>query len=275
MVYGKHYSVNAAKMLTAWLLLLLLGLVVGFFAGLFGIGGGAIMVPALTAYFIWQDYEPDKVVHMALATSLSVIMFNALISIRTHHRHQAVLWPLVMHLAPAVIVGSMVASWWALQIEGRTVAMIFMVLMSLIAIQLATDFKPQHSDNKPLKRALLWPAGVIIGWFSALIAIGGGSLTVPFLSWHRVDIKQAIGTAAAVGFFIAVAGSLTYIVTAAFEVSGSGYIYWPATTMIVMGSVFSTQLGANLTHRLPTKQLQRGFAVLIILLAVRMYLTLS
>lgn len=262
-------------MLTAWLLLLLLGLVVGFFAGLLGIGGGAIMVPALTAYFLWQDYDADKVVHMALATSLSVIMFNALISIRSHHRHQAVLWPLVVHLAPAVIVGSLFASWWALQIEGRTVAIIFMVLMSLIAIQLAFDFKPKNTGTKPLKRALLWPAGIIIGWFSALIAIGGGSLTVPFLSWHRVDIKQAIGTAAAVGFFIAVAGSLTYVVTAALAPNGAGYIYWPATAMIVMGSVFSTPLGAELTHRLPTRHLRQAFAVLIILLAVRMYLTLS
>ena len=253
------------------LLLLLLGLVMGFFAGLFGIGGGAIMVPVLSAYFLWQGFGESQVVHMALATSLSVILFNSVISVKTHLKHQAVLGHLLWHLAPAVILGSALASWLALQLSGQTVALIFMVLMLLIAAQMVFDFKPKKQPSKPLAAVLLWPAGAVIGLLSALIAIGGGSLTVPFLHWHRVPIQKAIGTAAALGFFIALSGTLTYLILTWGD-KGGGYIYWPATLLIVIGAVSSTRWGANLTHRLPTQQLRIGFAVLIVLLAIRMFL---
>lgn len=252
-------------------LLLLLGLVMGFFAGLFGIGGGAIMVPALTAYFLWQGFPESQVVHMALATSLSVILFNSLINIKTHLKHQAVLGRYLKHLAPAVILGSTLASWLALQLTGETVALVFLVLMLIIAAQMVLEFKPKKDQPKPLTARILWPAGLLIGLLSALIAIGGGSLTVPFLHWHRVSMQKAIGTAAALGFFIALSGTLTYLFLT-FNNSEGGYIYWPATGLIVLGAFFSTRLGATLTHRLPTEQLRIGFALLIILLAIRMYL---
>lgn len=260
-------------MLSGLLLLVFLGLVVGFFAGLFGIGGGAIMVPALSAFFMWQGYPEDRVVHMALATSLSVILFNSIISIVTHLKHHAVLGKLLIHLAPAVIVGSAVASWLALQLNGRTLALIFLVLMLLIALQMVLNYKPHKTALKPLTATLLWPSGLIIGLLSALIAIGGGSLTVPFLNWHDVPIQKAIGTAAALGFFIALSGTLSYVLLP--SVQGEDfYVYWPATLILVGAAFFSTRAGANLTHRLPTQQLRIGFAVLICLLAFQMFLSL-
>ena len=255
------------------LLLLLLGLVMGFFAGLFGIGGGAIMVPALSAFFLWQGFGESQVVHMALATSLSVILFNSVISVKTHLKHQAVLAHLLWHLAPAVILGSALASWLALQLSGQSVALLFVVLMLLIATQMIVDFKPKKQQSNPLTAVVLWPAGLVIGLLSALIAIGGGSLTVPFLHWHRVPIQKAIGTAAALGFFIALSGTLAYLFLTWGDQDGS-YIYWPATILIVVGAFFSTRLGANLAHRLPTRQLRMGFAALIVILALRMYFSL-
>lgn len=258
-------------MLTAFLLLLVLGLVVGFFAGLFGIGGGAIMVPALTAFFLWQGFPEARVVHMALATSLSVILFNSLISIATHRKHQAVLVSLLWHLAPAVVIGSALASWLALQISGQAVALIFLILMLLIALQMVVDFKPRRAQPSSLSATLLWPVGLIIGLLSALIAIGGGSLTVPFLTWHRISIQKAIGTAAALGFFIALSGTLTYLWLSH---QSESFVYWPATVVIVMAGFFSTQFGANMTHRLPAAKLRIAFALLISLLALRMYVTL-
>ncbi len=254
-------------------LLLLLGLVMGFFAGLFGIGGGAIMVPALTAYFLSQGVAESQVVHMALATSLSVILFNSLISVKTHLQHQAVEKQLLLHLVPAVIFGSAVASWLAIQLSGRAVALIFLVLMCLIAAQMVFDFKPKKHRPQSLKAVLLWPAGMLIGLLSALIAIGGGSLTVPFLHWHRIALQKAIGTAAALGFFIALSGTLTYVILTRDD-PGGGYVDWPATALIVAGAFFSTRFGARMTHRLPTERLRLGFALLIVLLAIRMYLTL-
>lgn len=253
-------------------LLLLLGLVMGFFAGLFGIGGGAIMVPALSAYYLWQGVAESQVIHMALATSLSVILFNSLINIKTHLAHRAVLGHLLIHLVPAVILGSAVASWWALQLSGRTVALVFLVLMLFIAAQMLFDFKPKRNRPQRLKAVVLWPAGLIIGLLSALIAIGGGSLTVPFLHWHRISIQKAIGTAAALGFFIALSGTLTYVFLTHGRTNGS-YVDWSATVLIVAGAFFSTRFGAHMTHRLPTQQLRVGFALLIVLLALRMYLT--
>lgn len=258
-------------MLTAFLLLLVLGLVVGFFAGLFGIGGGAIMVPALTAFFLWKGFPEARVVHMALATSLSVILFNSLISIATHRKHQAVLVSLLWHLAPAVVIGSALASWLALQISGQAVALIFLILMLLIALQMVVDFKPRRAQPSSLSATLLWPVGLIIGLLSALIAIGGGSLTVPFLTWHRISIQKAIGTAAALGFFIALSGTLTYLWLSR---QSESFVYWPATVVIVMAGFFSTQFGANMTHRLPAAKLRIAFALLISLLALRMYVTL-
>ncbi|MCX7553245.1 sulfite exporter TauE/SafE family protein [Marinicella sp. S1101] len=258
-------------------LLVILGLVVGFFAGLLGIGGGAIMVPALTSYFLWQQYDPAVVVHMALATSMSCIIFTSILSIHTHQKHQAIIWNITAQVSPMVLLGSALASYFVIQINSRAIAIIFMCLMLLIAAQMLLDFKPQAKQPKALSRFKLMPAGFIIGWLSAMIAIGGGSLTVPFLNWYRIDIKKAIATAASVGLPIALASSMVFVMqginNSQLPNGGMGYIYWPATLAISAGSLLTTPVGANLTHQLPVMLLKRVFALLIVLLAVRMYLT--
>ena len=258
-------------------MLVLLGLVVGFFAGLLGIGGGAIMVPALTAYFLWQGVNDSMVVHLALATSMSCIIFNALLSIRAHQKHSAIIWPIVITISPAVLLGSALATFFVIKMSSKTIALIFMVLMLLIAAQMIFDFKPKSTASKTLGAAKLLPAGFIIGLVSAVLAIGGGSLTVPYLAWHQVNFKKAIASAAAIGLPIALAGCLVFIAkgfnNTKIPENTLGYIYWPATLFITLGSVFSTAVGANLTHKLPIKPLKIIFAILIITLALKMYLT--
>jgi uncharacterized membrane protein YfcA len=264
-------------LLTSFLLLVLLGLVVGFFAGLLGIGGGAIMVPALTAYFLWQGVNDSMVVHLALATSMSCIIFNALLSIRAHQKHSAIIWPIVITISPAVLLGSALATFFVIKMSSKTIALIFMVLMLLIAAQMIFDFKPKSTASKTLGAAKLLPAGFIIGLVSAVLAIGGGSLTVPYLAWHQVNFKKAIASAAAIGLPIALAGCLVFMIQGFNNTNlpdhTLGYIYWPATLFMTLGSFFSTAIGANLTHKLPIKPLKIIFAVLIIILALRMYLT--
>lgn len=254
-----------------------LGLVVGFLAGLLGIGGGAIMVPALTAYFLWQGTHPDTVVHLALATSMSCIIFTAILSIRTHQKHQAIIWPITAIICPAVLLGSALASLWVIQISSKTIALIFMLLMFMIALQMFLSMKPSSYSADKIKTTELIPVGFIIGFISAIIAIGGGSLTVPYLSWHQVNIKKAIATAASLGLPIALAGCFVYITqnTSQIDLPNQtiGYIYWPATLCITTGSLLTTAIGANLTHRLPTQILKKLFAVLIMLLAIRMFLS--
>jgi len=261
-----------------YLILIILGLVVGFFAGLLGIGGGAIMVPALTAYFLWQNIDANVAVHMALATSMSCIIFTALLSIHTHQKHQAIIWSITAKMTPAVLLGSALATYWVIQINSKTIAMIFMLLMFLVAIQMAFNFKPKPVAPKRIKTIELIPAGFIIGCISAMIAIGGGSLTVPYLNWHQVNIKKAIATAASIGLPIAVAGSVMFMAQEKKQLIQSahtiGYIYWPATLSIILGSLFTTKLGANLTHRLPIRLLKKIFAILVALLAIRMYSTI-
>ncbi len=262
---------------TSIIILILLGMVVGFFAGLFGIGGGAIMVPALTAYFLWLGMSPEVVVHLALATSMSCIVINAIISIRTHQQHQAILWPITYQISPAVLLGSGLATYYVIQIPSKSIALIFMILMVAVAVQMIFGFKPKTHASDKIKTVELLPVGFVIGFLSALIAIGGGSLTVPYLSWHRINIKKAIATAASIGLPLAMAGCFVFIIKGIGQVhlpdQVLGYVYWPATLAITAGSLITTSYGAHLTHRLPIPLLKRLFAGLIVVLALRMYFT--
>ena len=170
--------------------LALLGMVVGFFAGLFGIGGGAILVPALSAYFLMQEVSPAVAAHMALATSMSCIIFNALLSIRTHQQHQAILWPVVRLMTPTVLLGSVLATFGVLHLAAASVALLFFVLMMLVGLRMLIG--SQHADSPAATAVPTLSgniAGLIIGAVSALIAIGGGSLSVPYMSWYGIRIQ--------------------------------------------------------------------------------------
>lgn len=264
-------------MLTAWLLLALLGLVVGFFAGLLGIGGGAIMVPALTSYFLWQGVDPTVVVHLALATSMSCIVINALISIRTHQQHHAILWPITCKMSPAVLLGSVLATVFVIHIAAQTIALIFVLLMTAVAWQMVMAKPANGQAQLGLNRML--SGGLVIGFLSAMIAIGGGSLTVPFLTHHRINIQQAIATAASIGLPLSLAACVVYLwqqpETTNLIDHTVGYIHWPATLALTAGSFITTPIGAHLTHRLPVVTLKRVFALVIIILAIKMYLSVQ
>jgi uncharacterized membrane protein YfcA len=259
--------------------LALLGMVVGFFAGLFGIGGGAILVPALSAYFLMQEVSPAVAAHMALATSMSCIIFNALLSIRTHQQHQAILWPVVRLMTPTVLLGSVLATFGVLHLAAASVALLFFVLMMLVGLRMLIG--SQHADSPAATAVPTLSgniAGLIIGAVSALIAIGGGSLSVPYMSWYGIRIQQAIGTAAALGLPIALASTAVFswqvsdtFTTTNMPEQRLGLIYWPATLMLTAGSVITTPLGARLTHRLPVGVLKKAFAVVLMLLAWNMY----
>ena len=259
------------------LLLGALGLVVGFFAGLLGIGGGGIMVPALTAFFIHQGHDPNQVVHMALATSLSSIIFNASISTYSHQKHDAIIWPIVYRMAPFVATGSLLATLLAIKLTSKTLAVVFVVFMVVIAAQLMLNIKPK-GKKQHISQLKLGLGGSLIGFFSALLAIGGGSFTVPFLNWHQINIKKCIATAAALGLPISLTGTLILAINQPNTVQSNahmiGFIYWPATLALTLGALITTPVGASLTHRLPVQVLKRIFALLLVILAIKMYLTL-
>lgn len=259
-------------------LLSLLGLVVGFFAGLLGIGGGGIMVPALTTLFIYQGINPNQVVHMALATSMSCIIFNAIISTYTHHKHLAILWPVVWRMTPFVLLGSFCAALLAVHLSSQTLAIIFAVCMLLTALQMVLNYRPK-GKKQHLSIIKLGSGGTLIGGLSALLAIGGGSITVPFLYWHQINIKKCIATGAALGLPISLIATLTLMYegqsVTIHQPNMLGFVYWPATIALILGALITTPIGANLTHRLPVKILKNVFAVLLVVLALKMYFTLA
>ncbi|WGS86345.1 MULTISPECIES: sulfite exporter TauE/SafE family protein [Methylomonas] len=250
-----------------------LGVAVGFFAGLLGIGGGGIMVPVLTTLFAMQNFGAAHLVHMALATSMAAIIVTSIASLRAHHRHGAVIWPVVWTLSPGIIAGTFAAAFVAALIPNRPLALFFVVFMAYVSLQMVLNVRPKPSRQLPGAMGLSL-VGLLIGAVSALVAIGGGSLTVPFLSWCNVRIQNAIGTSAAVGLPLSLAGTLGYMASG-WRVEGLpahsfGYIYLPAVAAIALVSVVTAPLGARLAHRLPVPALKKLFALLLLLLSAKM-----
>lgn len=252
---------------------LVLGGAVGFFAGLLGIGGGTLMVPVLTALFAAQGFLPQHIVHLALASSMAAIVLTSVSSTRSHHAHGAVLWTVVWRVAPGVIVGTFAGAFVAAALPAKPLTLLFAGFVMLISLQMLRNAKPKPSRQLP-GAAGLSLTGLLIGAISALVAIGGGSLSVPFLTWCNVRFQNAIGTSAAIGLPIAVAGTAGYLVSGWHVVGlptySYGYIYSPAVIFIAAASVLSAPLGARLTHRLPVATLKKLFALLLLLLATKM-----
>jgi len=255
---------------------LLLGAAVGFFAGLLGIGGGGIMVPVLVGLFAGMGFAPEHLVHQALATSMAAIILTSASSAWHHHRQQAVLWPVAWKLGIGVVIGTMLTSQLASTLDAKLLAWIFAGFMSYVSLQMLLNFKPAPSRTLPSTLPLAG-VGVGIGGISALVAIGGGTMTVPFLSWCNVRLPQAIGTSAAVGLPIAISGSVGYMLSgmsATGLATGSvGYVYLPAVVCISLVSIFTVPLGVHCAHRLPVLWLKRIFALLLLTLAGKMLLT--
>lgn len=256
-----------------WWAFLLLGAVVGFVAGLLGVGGGAIMVPVLTSLFVILQFQAEHIVHMALATSMAAIILTSISSARTHQQHQAVLWPVVRLMSAGIVLGTFSATFIASRVAAQPLAIFFSCFMAYVALQLVLNIKPQASRHLPGAVGMT-ATGFGIGSISALVAIGGGSLTVPFLTWCNVRVQQAIGTSAAIGLPIALSGSIGYAV-AGWQQPGLppfslGYIYLPAVLLISAVSFFTAPLGARLAHRLPVATLKKIFALLLLGLSAKM-----
>lgn len=253
-----------------------LGAFTGLFAGLFGIGGGGIMVPVLTFIFVKLAFPAEHLVHMALATSMAAIIPTSIASLRAHHRRDAVLWSVIVKIAPGILLGTFAGTFLASYLSAKPLAIFFSCFMAFVALQMVLDRKPQPSRQLPGTFGLMG-IGSGIGGISALVAIGGGTLTVPFLTWCNVALPVAIGTSAAVGLPIAVAGAVGYLING-WSVENLpaytlGFIYWPAVVAIASASFFTAPLGARLAHSLPIPLLKKCFSVLLISLSLQMLFT--
>ncbi|WP_158893627.1 MULTISPECIES: sulfite exporter TauE/SafE family protein [unclassified Pseudomonas] len=248
------------------LLFLVLGACAGLLAGLFGVGGGLIIVPVLVYSFTAKGLDPDILTHLAVGTSLATIVFTSLNSVWAHHRLGAVRWRLFAWMALGIVFGSALGALTAAAIHGPLLQKIIGTFAILIALQLALDLRPKRQAREPGKPALTL-AGVVIGWASAIFGIGGGSLTVPFLIWRSLSMQQAVATSAACGLPIALSGALSFILVGwqqpGLPAWSLGYVYLPALLGIALTSMFSARFGARLAHRLSPRLLKRLFALLL------------
>ena len=257
-----------------WLLAyLLLGAFVGFFAGLLGVGGGGIMVPMLTTLFAAQGFPREHLVHLALGTSMAAIVMTSLSSLRAHHAHGAVRWEIVRAITPGVLLGTFAGTFIASRVDSAPLAIFFGCFMAYVSLQMILNVKPKPTRELPCSSGMFGVGGGI-GVVSALVAIGGGSLSVPFMTWCNVKMQHAIGTSAAIGLPIALAGALGYLING-WSSSGLpdwsvGYVYLPALVLVSVVSTFTAPLGARLAHRLPVATLKKVFAGVLILLSAKM-----
>ncbi len=248
------------------LFFLALGVFAGVMAGLLGVGGGLIIVPGVAWVLGLNGVSTAVVMHMAIGTSLATIVVTSIASIRAHHARRAVIWPAFWRLAPGIVIGALIGARIAHLLPSGILKTVFAVFVLIIAAQMAFGGKPAPHRSLPGWWGM-GAAGGVIGAVSAIVGIGGGSLTVPFLSWCNVKIREAVATSAACGLPIAVSGAAGFVFNGwnhpALPNWSVGYVSLPALLTIAVASMLAAPFGAKLAHTLPTMMLKRVFAVFL------------
>jgi len=251
---------------------LALGACAGLLAGLLGVGGGLIIVPVLTFLFTAQDLTPRFILHLALGTSLASIMFTSVSSMRAHHDKGSVDWQIFRRITPGIVTGTLLGAWIASHLSTRFLKGFFVVFLYYVAFKMLLNVKPKPARQLPGKVGM-FGIGSLIGGVSSLVGIGGGSMSVPFMVWCNVSMRNAIGTSAAIGFPIALAGTIGYLINglsaANLPDSSLGFVYLPALFGISLTSTLAAPLGARLAHILPVSGLSKSFALLLIVFGTK------
>lgn len=261
-----------------WLLAYVaLGTFSGFIAGLFGVGGGLTIVPLLFMLFAAQGFPVSEVMHLALGTSMATITITSISSMRAHHSHGAVRWDVVKGMTPGLLLGTLIGSMLTGLVPTYELAVIFTVIVYVASFQMIMNFRPKPTRVLPGTSGLA-AVGTGIGGVSSLVAAGGGFLSIPFMVLCNVSIHQAVGTSAALGFPIAVAGTVGYMISGT-GIDGLpgphlGFVYLPALVCVGAMTVMIAPYGARLAHKLPVAKLKRAFGVFLGLLATKMLFTL-
>jgi len=250
-----------------------LGALAGILAGLLGIGGGLVIVPMLVFAFSWQHLPDPLIMHMALGTSMASILFTSVSSFWAHHKRGAVHWMLVKRIVPGILVGTFLGSCLAAKMSTGFLKGFFVIFLYYVGAQMLLNRKPKPSRQIPGLYGM-FGVGSVIGAFSSLVGIGGGTLSVPFMIWCNLSVHLAIGTSAAIGFPIAIAGTIGYIFNGlhagGLPEYSLGFIYLPALLGLVCASVITAPLGVRLAHSLPVDRLKLVFALILFTVATRM-----
>lgn len=254
--------------------MLSLGALVGFLAGLLGIGGGMILVPFMAMLFPMYGVPLEWTVHAAIATSMTTIVFTSVSSVRAHHAKRAIDWGIVAAMAPGMVVGGLLSGGAVFSyLSGAGLSLFFALFVGYSGVRMFQN-RPAVAGRAMPGKTGMFGVGTGIGFVSGLLGAGGGFLSVPFMTRGNVPVRHAVATSAALGFFIAVANSVGYIYSGFKEVQDQpgmlGYIYWPALLLVAAMSVITAPVGARCAHSLPVSTLRRVFACLLFALAAYM-----
>ena len=264
-------------MLTFFLFCLLAGCAAGFLAGLFGIGGGMVIVPMMV-YLLPIVGVPDSLLmSTALGTSFATIVITAFSSAQRHHKLGNVVWSTLKYFAPALMISAFISGQYISKLPPEISGKLFACLVVYLAVKMILSIKPKNVEpNKKITPLSSIIGGSLIGMISSVAGIGGGGFIVPFLNSRNVDIKKAIGTSAFCGMLMGIAGMLSFMVsgwgTPGMPNYSIGFVYLPAVLGITITSFFTSKLGANMTNRLPVSTLKKGFATFLIVVAINMLL---
>lgn len=256
------------------LLYIATGIAGGLLSGMFGVGGGIVVVPILAMLFSGLHFPPGQIMQVAIGTSLATIIVNSISSTQAHHRRGNVNWGMVRRMAPGGVLGALFATWLASRMHSDGLQLLFAAFECAVALHL---WRGQHlaaHEEKVVPAPVLYAFGGIVGTLSSLLGIGGGTVAVPFLIYWTRNLRAAIGTAAALGLPLSVVGTLGYV-TAGLHVDGLpqpslGYIYLPAWLGIAASGVIAAPLGVKLAHHLPVATLKKLLAVVLFVLGVKM-----
>jgi uncharacterized protein len=253
------------------------GALAGLFGGLLGLGGGAVVVPALIFVFSSLGMSSDWVSHQAVGTSLVTVIGTGLAATLAHHRRGAVRWGLVLALVPGILAGAGLGSILAGLLPELWLRRVFGLFLLYTGLRMLLAGSGAAPADAPLPGRLVSAlVGLGIGTLSALVGIGGGTLTVPFLVRHGVPMRGAVATSSACGVPIAVAGSLGFVISGwgrdGLPAGSIGFVYWPAAVLVLVASMPLAPVGARLAHRLPVKVLKRVFGIVLLLVSLRLLL---
>jgi uncharacterized membrane protein YfcA len=263
------------QMAEEWALYLGFGSLAGILSGMFGIGGGVVIVPFLVWRFDREGFPAESIMVMAVATSLATILLTSVSAVYAHHRRGAVDWAAVGGMAPGILAGAVAGSLIADVLPVPWFKLIFGAFLLYVAGRLAWESRSVSAHALSPGRRLLAGAGLAIGAVSAILGIGGGTLSVPFLVRCRYSIRQAVAISSACGFPIALAGTAAYIALgqgrAGLPAGSLGYVYLPAFAGIIPTSIAFAPVGAHLAHGLPSPRLRRLFALVVLALGCKLF----
>ena len=264
-------------MLSFILLCLLVGAVAGFFAGLFGIGGGLLIVPVLVYLLPMVGVPESLLMSTALGTSFATIVITGFSSAQRHHKLGNVVWSAVKVLAPSIMVSVFICGFFIGKLDRDISSKLFACLVVYLAVKMVLSIKPKTNKTvKPLTTQSSIIGGILIGMASSAAGIGGGGFIVPFLNSRGIDMKKAIGSSAFCGMLLGTSGMFSFMLSGWGNVAmpeySLGYIYFPAVLCITATSFFTSKLGATATSKLPVPTLKKGFALLLITIAVDMFI---